>query len=642
MAGPTHYESEIELLPSQPDSERDPGASTLSSLYQKRWPDKPQKLKSNSRSDPLTTAFEVLLACFPIAFFVLGILVIRLDGREVSDYGSAIIQTTNLGPSIFPIVFAAIVGGTMQSYALWKAEKSATLGLLEQLNGSTSFAGTIGSVIALRRPDFLTVCIVLLWAMSPLGGQSTLRMVSQVSSRVEGNATLGYMSMNSSSGFFGSSTMSDALAPMNSIYTTSLISSEEAKASPRDAWGWPKIPLLRTLPSVDPSSNETNPWRAPSQDSPITYSSFLGHVVQGIPAQGDVEFPLESSYFDFDCHLLAHDLPPSEIFDRMGEPVLYHNATNLFRGSAYTSDGLSTAYSNFFLDANYYNSTAPSPTQSHLFYGSRDRPNEQNVTAALFNCTISTVYLEVWISCRDTSCAVSRMRHSPTINPDDGAQFQWVELEIFVSQFPHATGRVDPYQSSPTDSYIYGDQSLFSADYERDWSTVSAEDISKRLTTTFNTFWQVSLAPFTISSVSRFDPVNLTQVSEGFVPTFNGTTGTTSRGIKVYRTNPAWVAVFLVATIFLQLSAFAGLLMRSVTVAPDILGSVSSLTRDNPHFPLPAGGSTLSGLERARRLRDLRVQIADVGKDGEAGHIALVSRVGGVTGRNLSKRRWYA
>jgi hypothetical protein len=88
------------------------------------------------------------------------------------------------------------------------------------------------------------------------------------------------------------------------------------------------------------------------------------------------------------------------------------------------------------------------------------------------------------------------------------------------------------------------------------------------------------------------------------------------------------VTVIITATGLLQICALTGIFLRAMTRAPDILGYVSSLTRDNPHIPLSAGaegsGTTLSGLDRARLLRDMRVQIADVEGDKDVERIALV------------------
>jgi hypothetical protein len=123
---------------------------------------------------------------------------------------------------------------------------------------------------------------------------------------------------------------------------------------------------------------------------------------------------------------------------------------------------------------------------------------------------------------------------------------------------------------------------------------------------------------------------------------FNSTFCTTSRAIRVYRTNFGWVSVFIFGVILLQFCAVAALFLKSMTIAPDILGYVSSMTRENTHTPLPAGGSSYSGPERARLLRDLKVQILDVQCYDDTGHIALASSVPvGMMGQKLNRRREY-
>ncbi|KAL4906290.1 hypothetical protein BDW74DRAFT_177306 [Aspergillus multicolor] len=256
MAQSSGQESELQLLPPSSDeiesvpAEADEippqydmeetitsGRTSISTppsaqVYVYRWPVEPKELRSNARSDTSSLSFDVILALIPIIFLALAITAIRLDGDDVSDYGAKVIQTTKLAPSVFPIVFAAIVGSMMRSYALWRAERSASLGTLEQLNGSTSLAGTFLLMFALRRPAFLTLCILLLWTISPLGGQSALRMIFETPSTVVADVALAYMNMTNASGLIGASNWDKAKAPIRSMYTTSLIASKEAKRSP--------------------------------------------------------------------------------------------------------------------------------------------------------------------------------------------------------------------------------------------------------------------------------------------------------------------------------------------------------------------------------------------------------------------------
>ncbi|KAL4908310.1 hypothetical protein BDW74DRAFT_99448 [Aspergillus multicolor] len=652
-------ESEFELLPQPEAIQSESGvefpSSRLSGLVREGWPTHSRKLRSKAREDKFITALSLVIACFPGAFIALAVLVIGLDGKELSRYGDTIIQATRLGPTVFPIVFAAIVGSLMRNWALWKAQNGAALGTLEQMNGSTSFAGTIELAIALRPRDLLILPILLLWAMSPLGGQGALRMVSEASTSVPGNVSVAYMNTSiddASHPLVSSSLTNDALAPLSAIYTTSILSSEEAKTAQSDVWGWPKIPFFSAAAAED-----DNPWRFPSNDTQMSYTSLVGHVLQGVPSDNHAEFPIESSYFDFDCRLMATNLSNSEAYTAMGGPsLLHHNASNLFNDTV--DDRV--AYSNFFIDTNYNVKVSPRPQSSFsIFYGSRDKSGSDSdgpPSVTLFNCTMLYIRLEARVACENASCAVTRLRRSenatksslltPFNDADDPELNTNTTLKNLFRRFPHAVPMVDQYQPSPTDSYIYGESSFFDAFYSHDWRTVSQQEMSRRFATTFNTFWLASLAPLTIPVTSLSDKVNLTATSYHPLagPEFIMAQGTTSREIAVYEVYFPWLVVFITATTLLQLSALAGLLLRSITIAPDILGYVSSLTRDNLHVPLPVGGSTLSGEDRARLLRDVQVQLADVEVHRTFGRVALVARVAGIAGadyKELRRRRGY-
>ena len=77
-----------------------------------------------------------------------------------------------------------------------------------------------------------------------------------------------------------------------------------------------------------------------------------------------------------------------------------------------------------------------------------------------------------------------------------------------------------------------------------------------------------------------------------------------------YRLNVGWVIADIMSNTVLLAAAIVSFWLRKHTLAPDIFGYVSSLTRDNPNVPLPEGGTALSGWDRARLLRDVRVRIA--------------------------------
>ena len=66
----------------------------------------------------------------------------------------------------------------MKAIAAWKIEKGVGIATLEQLLGSRTIGSTFLTLVSLRLYNFLGLLLVVLWALSPLGGQATLRTPS--------------------------------------------------------------------------------------------------------------------------------------------------------------------------------------------------------------------------------------------------------------------------------------------------------------------------------------------------------------------------------------------------------------------------------------------------------------------------------
>ncbi|OJJ57918.1 hypothetical protein ASPSYDRAFT_90113 [Aspergillus sydowii CBS 593.65] len=283
-----------------------------------------------------------------------------------------------------------------------------------------------------------------------------------------------------------------------------------------------------------------------------------------------------------------------------------HNASTLWNLSASSTGSLE---SNFFIDTSYNFSYPELPNSSvNLLYGSVDGVPTPGNNAAIFNC------------------AVTRMRRSeknePLLNPYH--EMDYWKVQTLISEFPHATGPIDSLTSSLTEGYIYGDPPHDYASGFREWEDMNAADMSTRLTMALNTYWQTT---------SNVPSIQSTRISgTKYLSSLNGTNAATFKDVQVYGVSSAWFTVFIISTVILQVSAVASLLLKFITVAPNILGYVSSLTRENPYTPLPAGGSGLGGMERSHLLQDLHVQIAGVSEHGhghgelDATRVALVSR----------------
>lgn len=119
---------------------------------------------------------------------------------------------------------------------------------------------------------------------------------------------------------------------------------------------------------------------------------------------------------------------------------------------------------------------------------------------------------------------------------------------------------------------------------------------------------------------------------KGGINTYTGRSGECSP-------NAVWITLLLVYTFLLIFARFITLFLKHITLAPGILGTVSSLRRDNPYEVLPPGGSVLGGIVRAKRLWNVRVAVKDVHEHQSVEHIALTTAASGSGAWKLSKQR---
>jgi len=120
---------------------------------------------------------------------------------------------------------------------------------------------------------------------------------------------------------------------------------------------------------------------------------------------------------------------------------------------------------------------------------------------------------------------------------------------------------------------------------------------------------------------------------------WNTSTATGLRSpFEVYVIHWEWAVPFLLVGIVLFAAALSSMILHAMTLAPDVLGYVSTSVRDSVHITLPALDSRHDGIERARALRNVRLIIGDVNEESSPGHIAIVQKVRGSTQRLRRKR----
>ncbi|KAF4458791.1 hypothetical protein FALBO_14464 [Fusarium albosuccineum] len=238
----------------------------------------------------------------PLVLLGFAIVVSLLDGKA----------TQRETASVFPILFASIVGRMVYEAARWKLEKGATLDLLEQLIGSRTVGSTFLTQIYLRKFNLLSLILLLIWAFSPLGSQSVLRMLRTRLEPVNESSQVLYYPTEAPS-LFSSVVVNDPVSSaswasisvyIQSVYTALFLSSLSAKTNAMDLWGNVKIPRLE-IDSRNMASGDN--WHSISSiTEPDFYSALVGLPVTNV-TKGNATFSLESSYVDLQCSELIRN-----------------------------------------------------------------------------------------------------------------------------------------------------------------------------------------------------------------------------------------------------------------------------------------------------------------------------------------------
>ena len=269
----------------------------------------------------------------------LGVCIILLKGQKEDGlvWNKKVIEASRLAPTLWPILFAAILGNSIRALARWKAERGARLGLLEHLMGSQTVVGVFRSAIRLRTIGIYTVVLILLWALSPLGSQAVLRSLYLKDQPFTSNQSLSYY--NYSIGFDTGNTVLvgvpsylSSAAIVNTLYGSSLFSRDAGlqytdvksqfadqnliRGTTVDAWGNVRIPRLQSLAGYDP--NHPEKWiEVPYQSNVVNYTSLLGVPVTGI-SEGFNTRPssLQSGNFTFSIGANYHNFQVSQVLKR--------------------------------------------------------------------------------------------------------------------------------------------------------------------------------------------------------------------------------------------------------------------------------------------------------------------------------------
>jgi hypothetical protein len=641
----------------------------------------PKELGGKSAIKAVILVWDILLCLFPLSFLVLAGLTAQLKGKRVSPFGEKVAEWSLLGPTIFPIFFAAIVGRTMKFAAQWRLERGSSVESLEQLVGSQSVFGALMTQVVLQRFGLLSLGIIFVWAFSPLGGQASLRALSTEFRANMTSSELVYMNMTRQIGGFEAG-YSQALSSyaINSIYTGCLVSGQDNKAGTMDSWNNVKIPKMELL---DQNMKDSDGW-IPIPSDGVTYSSLLGVPVGGIPKNANSTFNLRTYYYDIACQSLSKINATGDWLHPLNIPFTDTvNTSQIFGAEIYQSFYLSSYTRS---SAERINGTDRSPM--NLIFLSRSAVNvtsQQPTTVTAANCTLVPSFVESSVYCLGRSCEVVKMRRDTTIPLTPGS---WWKRAVplmtgYSDQFYYFTIRLaeailnpTPYSSTPTEHYLSGFENFpFAHGSElavlykyvlfpchlvfpqktnirlksirksiANTHSVSLPDFSRRFGQIINTYWQASLAPQT--STGNL-PSNISAIQSGqsidfgsiFPLEVNTTLAAVSNLVAVYDCSWPWLALLVLSSLVLFTVGAVGTTMKYACIGPDVLGFVSSLVvagagaRRGSHAGRWMGGndgiasrgsSAMDGLERTRELMGVRVRLQDILEREDVGRVGVV------------------
>jgi hypothetical protein len=526
--------------------------------------------------------------------------------------------------------------------------------------GSQSVFTGIERQFGLRRVNLLGISIIVAWLLSPLGGQASLRLLSTKPLEIPVNTTVGYHAFETHDEYSNIGGQDMVLEEYywtryGPLFLTALQTSGYNFNESRDIFGNVKIPDMTSLGATENMANPSLDWYDVAPVSSLRYSSLLGNPIADVPSSGNISFVAESSYWEIQC-----------------EPFSSNFSLETRNDSSYDRPRIqaSNVGPSFYLNASQY---TPGQNETFFTFDYQTKLSRREAIAAA--CSASLRIVESEISCKAAVCGVDRMRNSKrnvsalydykdTMMPPD---FRYWTIFSQLCYYLPGTDLGPPTittgvrSSELVEQWIADPLLLHTFRNFANWEgvnlgTLPTEVFTSHLQLVFNTFWDSLLGVSYRAATSRSQysegADTTSQDSGGVDATSENSGGVNARSVpwnttiatgtqyvgEQYVCNKTFAALTIVISSLLFLAASVSGVLGFITKAPDVLGYVSTLARDNPYFGNHVP-SHLDGMEAARALRDVRVMVGDVHKTEDVGHVAFASA--DVGPRRVSLKRMY-
>ncbi|KAL4886222.1 hypothetical protein BJY04DRAFT_213754 [Aspergillus karnatakaensis] len=620
----------------------------------------------------IALVFEIFLCVVALCFVALGIVALCIKNRPTGDdLGAAMEQAMKLGPTIYPILFAALLSRSLKSIGRYCAQQSVRMSTLWALMNTNATADPILHLTSMPA-SILVWGLLVLWAMSPLGGQSTIRLLYRANTTDITHRELRYWDSGPLGNmFFYSGIMvgNDGSWPlsMRDIYSASLMQSINTKAGPLDQWGNVKIPRLEAGNSSQASPDG---WMPVHTNSTVeSYTSLFGIPIVGISEtkqQGDVNFTVEMTYVGLST--------PSTFQRKTITDQNYGMTVECVDCYEYVGQSGYEIRAQRFMGLPLVEREGVNPnTQNYT----RPRTLRFNSTVKVYTtvttCQVTQRTVEALIECTNGSCAATKVRPSTTDHrPKEYTSFDhwaWVVLAMLSGASSQEPAREVIWGTAPFGLFLNNSHAfpmstgLDGSAADVNISAIDPASFSTRASILLNTALQAFMAPTgfagnlpanytlygpphtpstglqTVATEAEYTSHNYTawyppavigQLVSDLAPFIGASTNATlARYTEVYRPDYAWASILIVSSVFLFVAGIAGISVRFQTIAPNMFDPVVGLTYGNPY--LSSAGredNPLDADERANMLREKKVMLGEVDDYrgvkavfGEAGYV---------------------
>jgi hypothetical protein len=405
---------------------------------------------------------------------------------------------------------------------------------LENVIGSQTLVATVANALSFRSFNLVTLGLVAMWALSPLGGQSALRLLHETNTTSTNPHSVFYANVDASSRLPIGGNNVDDFNRVNSVVSTSLMTASTLEWTPVDTWNHPKIPRVEELEQAENTNETHRTWYNLDRHANYSYASLTGVGVTNLSPVGSTNFTIPYEYMYFDCDLSPANNITTQ-FSEDGQNITSSNWLTQYKflqtlNSAGRLDSANQFPSNLnssiaparpqnsYRDFFFYtiNSEGSTFKPDALIYGSR----QVGLTYYLFECSMKSVMVEANIVCEAASCGVERLRRLKVARTDrTGTALPYdivnnaMYSRFFIQFLANIGGENGITQSNPVDAYINGlapwstlpesnvGPSKNWTEYVNDSN--KAREMSHRLTRVMNTYWDSSRWP---TSMTLNDP----------------------------------------------------------------------------------------------------------------------------------------